>query len=376
MSLTLPGVSEQAAAAIRAAIEARGPIPFSEFMELALYGPGGFYEQPPVGGEGGHFVTSPHVHPVFGKLLAGAIAEAWRHLGSPRPLHVVEIGAGDGTLAAQLLGELHGEVPIEYVAIERSPGAREKLRDLPGVRVEASLEVLPQGLTGFVVANELLDNVPFERIRRTKDGCMQVCVDFREDSFVEVDIPCDPELEAIFPRPERDDVRVVPRYKRKVNREFPVSEGALAVIDRVGRLLRLGYALFIDYGDATGSAAHGYRAHRVVRDVLADPGSADITAGVAFDPLVMRAERWGLEILGPMSQSHALRGLGIEGWIESERLKQVASIDKRAGRAALKAYDARQRATQLIDPDGLGALQWLWLATPGCGWWKGIEELS
>ena len=51
MSLTLPGVSEQAAAAIRAAIEARGPIPFSEFMELALYGPGGFYEQSPVGGE-------------------------------------------------------------------------------------------------------------------------------------------------------------------------------------------------------------------------------------------------------------------------------------------------------------------------------------
>src|SRR5205823_4142116 len=76
------------------------------------------------------------------------------------------------------------------------------------------------------------------------------------------------------------------------------------------------------------------------------------------------------------AQSHALRGLGIEGWIESERLKQVANIDKRAGRAALKAYDARQRATQLIDPDGLGALQWLWLATPGCGWWKGIEELS
>ena len=128
--------------------------------------------------------------------------------------------------------------------------------------------------------------------------------------------------------------------------------------------------------DATGSAAHGYRAHRVVRDVLADPGSADITAGVAFDPLVMRAERWGLEILGPMSQSHALRGLGIEGWIEIERLKQVANIDKRAGRAALKAYDARQRATQLIDPNGLGALRWLWLATPGCGWWKGIEELS
>ena len=350
-------MSEQASAAVRDAIRARGPIPFSEFMELALYGPGGFYEEPPVG-EGGHFVTSPHVHPVFGKLLAGVIAQAWRHLGMPAPFHVVELGAGDGTLAAQLLAEL-AEVPVEYIAVERSPGARRRLHELP-IRVEASLEVLPVGITGFVFANELLDNLPFERVRRTKRGLVQIAVDVRGDSFVEVEVPADREIAVLAP----------PAFEGEV----PVSEAALSLVDRVARVLRRGFALFVDYGSATGGEAHGYRAQRVLRDLLTDPGSADITAGVAFDPLVERATEWGLDVLGPISQRSALAMLGIDDWLEGERLKQVSNLETRDGRAAVRAYDSRQRAAQLIDPKGLGALRWLWLATPGCGWWDAMLD--
>src|SRR5438105_15781162 len=90
---------------IRRAIEERGPISFAEFMELALYGPGGFYEDPPIG-EHGHFVTSPHVHPVFGVLLGRCLRSLWEALDRPVPFGVVELGAGDGTLARQLLPAL------------------------------------------------------------------------------------------------------------------------------------------------------------------------------------------------------------------------------------------------------------------------------
>ena len=101
---------------IRAAIADHGPISFAEFMDLALYAPGGFYDRPPVG-EAGHFVTSPHVHPVFGLLLAKAIREMWGALDSPSPLGLVEIGAGDGTLAVQLRAALaESGVDTEYVA--------------------------------------------------------------------------------------------------------------------------------------------------------------------------------------------------------------------------------------------------------------------
>src|SRR5207237_9210091 len=97
-----------------------------------------------------------------------------------------------------------------------------------------------EGITGFVVANELLDNLPFERIRRTKHGLVQVAVDMRGDGFAEVEMPCDAGLLAFEP------------LALDEGREIPVSEAALSMIDRLARVLDRGYALFIDYGDAGG----------------------------------------------------------------------------------------------------------------------------
>ena len=97
--------------AIRQRIRTDGPITFATYMELALYGPGGYYEEPPVGADG-DFVTSPHVHPAFGMFVARALKTLADDLGSPEPLRVTEVGAGDGTLAGQILTRarrrLHG----------------------------------------------------------------------------------------------------------------------------------------------------------------------------------------------------------------------------------------------------------------------------
>jgi SAM-dependent MidA family methyltransferase len=91
---------------LRHRITASGPITFAEFMEWALYDPEeGFYARLPVG-EQGHFVTSPHLSPVFGRLLARQVAEFWELLDRPSPFDVIEVGAGDGTLARQILGAL------------------------------------------------------------------------------------------------------------------------------------------------------------------------------------------------------------------------------------------------------------------------------
>ena len=142
-------MSEEVEARIREAIERHGPITFAEFMEHALYGPGGFYERPPVG-EHGHFITSPHVHYVFGTLLAKALQSFWTGAGQPVPFRLIEAGAGDGTLAGRLLTEL--EPPIEYVAIDRSPGARAALAKLQ-VRVAPSLEMIESHSAGCIFAN-------------------------------------------------------------------------------------------------------------------------------------------------------------------------------------------------------------------------------
>jgi SAM-dependent MidA family methyltransferase len=328
---------EQVAKAIRAAIRDHGPITFAEFMELALYGPGGFYERPPVGADG-DFVTSPHVHPVFGSLVAKALRSFHEGLGRPEPFRIAEVGAGDGTLAEQLLRELD-DLDVDYTAAEVSPGAREALGAIVGVRVTTELSDRPH----VVVAQELLDNLPSRRVR----GDREIRVGLEGDRFVEVETPWDAE-------PAPPDVETL------------VPVGAFAFVDRLADVLTRGYALLIDYGGVgtTGGELHGYRGHRVVEDVLADPGATDITAGVDFELVAHRAEGRGLVAWPSVTQHDALLALGFESWLRAELERQTSQLDAREGLEAVRTWSGRSRATLLVDPTALGRLRWLVLATP------------
>ena len=334
----LLAMSEQVAEAIRGAIHDHGPITFAEFMERALYGPGGFYEDPPVGAHG-DFVTSPHVHPVFGAMLGTAVAELFAILGEPEPIRITEVGAGDGTLAKQVIGAL-AERDVDYEAIDVSPGARSALAAIDGVRAGATLSDAPH----VVIANELLDNLPFRRVRGDREA--RVGVD--GDRFVEIEAAWGDD-----PHPS-DDAAVVP-------------VGAFAFIDRLASSLDRGYALLIDYGDVgtPGGDIHGYRNHRVVEDVLADPGSTDITAGVDFALIANHASQRGLVVFPTVTQHDALIALGFEEWLRGELERQTSQLDAREGLEAVRTWSGRSRATLLVDPSALGRLRWFLLATPG-----------
>jgi SAM-dependent MidA family methyltransferase len=354
-------VSDRPAERIRRAIAERGPITFAEFMEMALYGPDGFYEEPPVG-ESGHFVTSPHVHYVFGTMLANAMRSLWTELGHPVPFRLIELGAGDGTLARRLLMELE-DVPLEYVAVERSAGAREALSRLP-VRVAASLEVVEPHIVGCLFANELLDNLPFEWLRQTENGPKRILIDVEGDGFVQIERPWPEDLMEVLP-------------DLTTGQEAAVSLEALRLVERAVRVLAHGFALFIDYGGGRAVQVHGYRNHRVVADILADPGSADITAGVDLENLARYAHGLGMRTAGPFSQRSALLTLGIAEWFEEQRKQQAELLDRRAGLEAVRTFGGRSRASLLVDPNGLGGMQWLLLATPECewpGWALGREQ--
>jgi NADH dehydrogenase [ubiquinone] 1 alpha subcomplex assembly factor 7 len=337
-------------------IRDEGPIPFDRFMTLALYGPGGYYERPPVGADG-DFVTSPHVHPVFAELLARAVVDLHGRLGSPAPFRIWEVGAGDGTLARALLERL-GSLPTSYVAVERSPGARATLSGIDGLTVAERLGDEPH----VILANELLDNLPFRRLRGTDEGTREVAVTLEGDAFVEV---------AIEPREPTPDVAA--------GEELVVPDGALAFVDEVAaRLARPGYGLLIDYGGAgePSGPAHGYRRHRPVADLVGRPGMTDITAGVDFDLLASRAEAAGLVPFPTVTQRHALTALGFDRWIRDELRRQAELLDRRRGLEAVRTWGGRSRATLLVDPSALGRLRWLVLATPGLPpppWIRAIE---
>ena len=345
-------MSEEVAERVRAAIAERGPIGFDEYMGLALYGPGGFFEAPPVGPRG-HFVTSPHVHPfVFAHCVRDAIVDAWFALGEIDPLPLVELGAGDGTLANALL-QAFEELPTPkpaYTGVELSGGAREALA-AAGYATASSVSELEPFL-GVAFANELLDNLPFLVARGGPGGPAEVRVGVDGARLVEVQAPWPNAIAA--PTLEPGQTTTVP-------------VGAFAMLDELARVLRRGYVLAIDYGTPDGPAGgvRGFRKHRPVADVLSDPGSTDITAGVDLSAIAAHARSLGLRSFEPVTQAAALAALGHERW--ERAMREMQSMLERTGRGseAVRVWEARSRASLLADPSGFGAFWWLVLATEG-----------
>ena len=336
-------------ARIRAEILASGPLRFDRFMDLALNGAGGYYERPPVG-PAGDFVTSPHVHPIFGALLARGIRELWDHLERPDPFRLVEIGGGDGTLLRHLLDHL-GDLPLEVRAVEASAGARDALREILGVEVVEAVGDEPH----LVLGHELLDNLPFRLLR----GGKEVHVGLEGDRFVRVELPAGRDLPT-----EADRVaRTVPDAAE----EIAVPTGAVGMIEDLARVIRHGYALFVDYGGDAGGGGrvHGYRGHRSIEDVLAEPGTADITAGVDFGLLADAAVAGGLQAFPSVTQRRALAALGFEAWMRDELATQGSLLNRGEGMEAVRRWAGRSRASILADPAQLGRLRWFVVASPG-----------
>lgn len=338
---------------LRQRIEASGPISFAEFMEAALYDPAeGFYCRAPIG-ERGHFVTSPHVSPAFGDLVARQLAESWDLLGHPDPFTVVELGAGDGTLARRIR-ESASAVPslsaaMRYVASERTPGQAEALR-AGGVETVASMTELPP-VTGCILANELLDNVPFHRLRERDGRVVEVAVGEEDGHLVEVEVEPDPEILGHLTRP------LAPGEER------PVSPESIRLIGQMAAALERGYIFLFDYGFVAGETpgpVHAYRGHEVLADVLEDPGSRDVTAAVDLEAVADEARRAGLQTWEPVTQRDALLALGYRMWTAGARKRQAEARDPME---ANRFYEARSRASILIDPDKLGGLYLLAMGT-------------
>jgi SAM-dependent MidA family methyltransferase len=331
---------------IRRRISSSGPITFAEFMDVALYDPrSGFYARRSVG-EHGDFVTSPHLSPVFGALVARQVEEFWELLDQPDPFSLIEVGAGDGTMARQTLDALSPSLRsvLRYTAVERSALSREALSRLE-VRVSATLREVEPGLVGCVLANELLDNLPFHRLRGTDEGAVELFVGLQGDEFVLVEGA--PSTEEV--------IRLAPDLRP--GEESVVSPAAVALIDQAASVLRRGYIWLVDYGfveERESPSVHGYRHHRLEEDVLADPGSRDITSGVDFARLSRHARERGLTVWGPVSQRDALLALGFAAWDREARSRQAEAIAARRGVDALRIYSDRARANMLLGRGGLG----------------------
>jgi SAM-dependent MidA family methyltransferase len=344
-------------AAIIESIRVNGVMPFDAYMDRCLYGAGGFFTAGHgSAGSEGDFVTSPEVSSHFGELMCHWVDAAAPMADSP----LIEIGAGSGALLASM-----GPTRRPLYAVERSPAARRSIADrVPDVGVLATMDEIADISHGAVIANELLDNLPFALARRTHDGWMEVGVGTDGEDIVWSDLP------------PRDDVVTW------CNEFFPgVTAGTLVsaqldatawvtgVIDRFSALAMC----IIDYAASSDELRHrrpddlvrAYRRHTSPRDWLTRPGSTDITVDVNADAVVAAATQAGADVM-VTTQRHFLLDHGaaaiVEGLLAAEReaAGQGRVMDQLAARSQRIDVEA------LLDPSGLGGFT-VFVITKGTG---------
>ncbi|MGH8130729.1 MAG: class I SAM-dependent methyltransferase [Steroidobacteraceae bacterium] len=316
--------SAQVAAHLRALIAgAGGWLPFSQFMYAALYAPGlGYYM---AGGRrfgaSGDFVTAPELSPLFARCLAGPVAELLDRVDGSE---IVELGAGSGKLAADLLQALarRNALPRRYRIVEVSAALRAeqraRLAAIPSIaeRIEW-LDAPPTvGWQGVVIANEVIDALPVERFCIAGAGCDAFGVIADERDFAWQSRPAEAALAALV---KATMARLpAPLPSGYVSELRPILPAWLATV--TGSLVR-GAMLAIDYGLPRAQYYHalrdggtlcGFYRHRRVDDVLARPGLQDLTAWVDFSALADAALACGLDLGGFASQAHFLAAAGID----------------------------------------------------------------
>jgi len=339
-------------------IKEKGPITFAEFMTACLYEPGlGYYTSPgrKVGAEG-DFYTSSNVHRVFGRLIAREIARMWQCMGRPSDFQIVEAGAGNGRLAADVMDAIAEIEPALYETvicrlIEAEPSLAETQRKMleshaarlvwstPAELISGALSI-----TGCILSNELIDALPVHLVEMTASGLCEIMVAADNDRFSEKSGPLSTiELQEYF-----DLIEV----KLPVGQRAEVHLAANGWIRGVAASLRRGFVITIDYGylapELYGRMRMNgtllcYFQHKIEEDPYIRVGLQDITTHVDFTSLIKAGEAAGLQKVWYGEQYRFLMAAGMMEEMMALESRPVPEGERLKDRLALK---------KLMLPDG------------------------
>ncbi|MCL4455941.1 MAG: SAM-dependent methyltransferase [Nitrospirae bacterium] len=326
-------------------IRSEGPISFEIFMEMCLYYPHlGYYAKDSTKiGRAGDFYTSPHLHRIFGSMLGRQMEEMWTVMGRPEIFHVIEMGAGMGYLAKDMLGylkksELKGIKDffhcLKYTIIELNPVIKAQQQEMltefkDRVNWVSSIDELAP-IKGCFLSNELPDAFPVKLIEMD-DELKEIYVSLNGDDLVEVKMPCSIEVKKYF---EEFGIELPEGYR---------TEGNLKIrdwLEDISKKFSEGFIFTIDYGYTASDyyseqRSRGtllcYHQHRMNEDPYRNIGEQDITAHVNFSSLKKWGEEFGLKTIGFCPQGTYLVSLGIDEVIrelygDSPDLFEIAKI--------------------------------------------------
>jgi SAM-dependent MidA family methyltransferase len=362
-------------------ISQAGILSFARFMELALYDPShGYYmtqaidqghcSRERIGWEG-DFYTAPELSPILAKTLVRQVLEIDAQLGHPDHFTFVEMGAGNGTFAADFLQHCQAVAPdflnrLYYHLVERSPYLQSlqesRIREAMGtwgdkqLAWRPSVEQLDGGsVTGVMFSNELVDAFPVHRVRFDNHHLQEIFVDYEGGQFVE-------RLGSLS-SPKLDEY--VHQYG-VVLHEGQASELHVAAerwMKHVARVLHQGIIITVDYGhtgrdyyssDRKDGTFLCYYQHSISTDPYTRVGEQDMTAHVNFSALAKSGKECGLLPVGFTTLANWLIGLGVDEMVEDQdqESKEIQAL------------------AQLLRPHGMGTT---FKVLVQC---KGIEPVS
>lgn len=370
-------------------------ITFAEFMNLALYHPQqGYYATGKVNiGDRGDFFTSPHLGADFGELLAKKFAELWETMGRPSPFHLVEMGAGQGLLAVDILRYLQQEYSLffanlDYYIVEKSEGLKQQQQQLLASYPDLAAKViwkdwadLPENsLVGCCFSNELVDAFPVHLFTIAQGQLQEIYVSWQQDRFQEaIGEISTPRLADYWQLIGMQVQDLAEGYRSEINLV------ALDWLTTVAGKLQRGYVVTIDYGYKSNSGSprqnyyspsrdqgtlQCYYRHQHHNDPYIHIGEQDITAHVNFTALEKQGELLGLGLESFTKQSLFLMELGL-----GDRLVDLANLGSGSNLSSnlssnldfstsqsaiaspqnvINTMQRRQALHQLIEPSGLG----------------------
>ena len=342
----------------------KSQLTFAEYMDLVLYHTQyGYYSSGAVGiGAEGDFFTAVSLGKDFGELLAIQLFQMWQNLDCPQNFSLVEMGAGQGNLAQDILNYLSKKYPefldaLNYIIVEKSPSLRtrqqQKLADFNEVNLiwKSWDEISDNELIGCCFSNELVDAFPVHQIVINDRALQEVFVTEQEGKIREQydDISTN-RLQEYF------DLVAIDFKKQDYPQDYRTEVNLMALdwLETIAQKLHQGYLLTIDYGYQAAKYYHPQRSqgtlkcyyqHRHHNNPYVNLGQQDITTHVDFTALEHQGKKLGFETVGFTKQAIFLMALGL-----SDRLQELSS-----GKYNIQEiFQRRDALHQLIDPNGLG----------------------
>ncbi len=341
---------------IKDRINKNGSISFRDFMDMALYYPElGYYTSPKVKiGGYGDFYTASELDRAFGELLAKQFIQIYNEKVKERPFQIVEIGAGKGYLAYDILNYLRNNNPevfknTKYIIIEKSPYhidiQKEVLKDFKNVEwIQDIIDFEDESINGVIFSNELFDSFPVHLIRKINGKIYEVFITVDDDNNVK----------EVLKEANEEIIRYIDELNIKIleGMQTEINLDAKDYIQKIGKKLNKGYVITIDYGYPSAELYKPYRMrgtllcyhkHKYSENFYENVGLQDITSHVNFSALKYYGSLVGLEFLGFTDQAHFLTNLGL-----------LDILNELQQRDDYESYERINRLKSLVLPKGMG----------------------